>query len=126
MSIENQLDANLNKCIDDLVNHSDQYVKRPGRDFTRNRKLTMTKCVKAILSMKGNSLNKELREFSQIINTFFTKSAFVQQRDKILPQFFEDLFHSFNKLCRDKKTLYGYRLFAVDGTDLNIARDRHA
>ena len=48
-------------------------------------------------------------------------SAFVQQRAKILPAAFESLFHHFTDRICEQKTYNGYRLFAVDGSDLQIA-----
>ena len=33
------------------------------------------------------------------------------------------MFHTFNRVSNDTKTFHGYRLFAVDGTDLNIPRN---
>jgi len=49
-----------------------------------------------------------------------TSSTFVQQRDKILPEAFEFLFHKFTNAFDKLKTFDGYRLLAVDGSDLNI------
>ena len=45
-------------------------------------------------------------------------SAFVQQRKKLLPQAFEDLFHRFTDTLTAGKRFQGYRLLAVDGTSL--------
>lgn len=50
-----------------------------------------------------------------------TTSAFIQQRAKILPAAFESLFHHFTDRICEQKTYNGYRLFAVDGSDLQIA-----
>lgn len=126
MSIANQIEQKLNQSIIDIAESLDKYVKRPGRDFTRNRKLNHNALIKLILSMKGNSLNKGMYDYSKISNISLTASAFVQQRNKIHPKLFEDLFHAFNQACSDPKTFHGYRLYAVDGSDLNIPRDPDA
>ncbi len=81
---------------------------------------------KLVLSMKGSSLNKELYEYAKRSDISLTPSAFVQQRSKVSSCLFEDLFHKFNRVCDDSKTLHGYRLFAVDGSDLNVPRDPSA
>ncbi|MBO3287532.1 IS4 family transposase, partial [Paenibacillus polymyxa] len=52
-----------------------------------------------------------------------TTSAFVQQRNKILPSAVEFLFHQFTQSYTDIKDYRGYRLLAVDGSDLHIATD---
>ena len=48
-------------------------------------------------------------------------SAFVQQRQKLLPAALEALFHRFTALLRPEKTFRGYRLLAVDGSSLKSA-----
>ncbi len=48
-------------------------------------------------------------------------SAFVQQRQKLLPAALETLFHRFTALLRPEKTFCGCRLLAVDGSSLKSA-----
>ncbi len=69
------------------------FVKNPGRDFVRNRKL----------------------DFSP------SKSAFIQQRSKIQLYAFEHLIKKFNKKLSFAKTYKNNRLLAVDGAYLNYA-----
>jgi len=52
-----------------------------------------------------------------------TTSAFVQQRNKILPSAVEFVFHEFTQSFADIKYYRGYRLLAIDGSDLHIATD---
>lgn len=54
-----------------------------------------------------------------------SKSAFTQQRYKLLPEGWDFLFHSFVTQCRPlSDNLYcDYRLLACDGSDVNIARN---
>lgn len=53
-----------------------------------------------------------------------TPSALRQQRDKILPEAFQFLFLEFAKAyTSDSAEFHGYRLLAVDGSDLSIAAD---
>jgi len=82
--------------------------------------------IEQILSFQKLSLNRELYDFGKTKNIEITSSGFIQQRAKIKPKLFEDLFHEFNKSSKDLKTIYGYRIFAVDGSDINIARDKDA
>ena len=47
-------------------------------------------------------------------------SAFVQARSKIKPEAFRTLFDGFNKKTFKKKLYHGYRLLAIDGSELPI------
>lgn len=96
--------------------------KTINTDFTRKRVLTMEKTINLLLSMQGGSLKKELYEAGMEI----TASAFVQQRKKIPWIVFEDAFENFNRRCTDIKTYKGYRVLAVDGTTVNMARNPKA
>jgi hypothetical protein len=97
------------------------FVKNPGKDFTRNRKLPFDAVMKLLITMGGNSICKELLEASDYDEKCATTSAFVQQREKILPYAFEFVFHKFNEVHSDVKLYKGYRLLAVDGSDFNIS-----
>ena len=90
--------------------------------FSRNRVLTMEQMIRLLLSMHGGSLNKEL--YTAGIKA--SPSAFCQQRDKIPLSVFEDVLEYFNLQCNDKQTFKGYRVFAVDGTTVNMYRDESA
>jgi hypothetical protein len=71
--------------------------------------------------MGGNSIYKELLEAAGYSLETATTSAFVQQRDKILPRAFDFLFHAFTDTCTDVKSYRDYRLLAVDGSSLPVA-----
>lgn len=73
-----------------------------------------------MLSMGGNSLTNELMEYFHYDVDMASSSAFIQQRNKLLPYAFEFLFNEFTRSFQDLKTYDGYRLLAVDGSDLNI------
>lgn len=96
--------------------------KAVNTNFTRKRVLTMEKTINLLLSMQGGSLKKELYESGIDV----TASAFVQQRKKIPWIVLEDAFENFNRRCTDIKTYKGYRILAVDGTTVNMARNPKA
>ena len=82
------------------------------------------------LSQLKTVLNNCIDELEQIHFLFSrnpepSKSAFTQQRYKLLPEGWDFLFHSFVTQCRSlSDDLYcGYRLLACDGSDVNIARN---
>ena len=97
------------------------FSRDPERDNTRNRKLPFEKVVSAVLAFRGGTLNAELMDFFDLDSAIPTSSAFIQQRAKIIPEAFETLFHHFTDHICEQKTYKGYRLFAVDGSDLQIA-----
>lgn len=111
----------LTSLIREMAENPMLYVKNPGKDFTRNRKLPFEVVVNLLISMGGNSLYKELLESQGYDVNTATSSAFVQQRDKILPCTFEFLLHEFTRSHSELKTYRGYRLFANDGSALHIA-----
>lgn len=87
--------------------------------FSRNRVFTMEQIINLLIAMHGGSLNKEL--YAAGIKA--SPSAFSQQRGKVPLSVFEDVLAFFNQLCRDSKTFKGYRVYAVDGTTVNMARN---
>jgi len=109
----------LTSLIKKMGDFPSPYVKNPGKDFTRNRKLSFETVVQLLISMGGNSIYKELLEAQGYDLNTATASAFIQQRDKILPSAFEFLFREFTKTYTDIKTYRGYRLLAADGSDLH-------
>ena len=109
----------LNKAINDAIA---EYREQDYPDFTRNRKLDMNTIIRFMLTMNGGSLNKELYEAG--INA--SLSAFVQQRKKLEISVFQSILEYYNLLCNDEKKFKGYRVFAVDGTTVNLAYDETA
>jgi hypothetical protein len=95
------------------------FVKNPGKDFTRNRKLPLETMLKLLISIGGGSLAKELLTFHNFDSNTATSSAFIQQREKLLPCAFEFLLHEFTATA-PPKYYHGYRLLTADGSDVHI------
>lgn len=126
-SNEKIVKESLDLVLDYMEEHKEMFVKNPEKDFTRNRKLGFRDIIKLVLSMKGNTLNKELYDyFGQDAEKIVKANAFVQQRDKIREDAFEFLFEMFNDTMVNAKTYKGYRLLAVDGSDINVAYNKGA
>jgi hypothetical protein len=117
----NAAKENLLTLIAEMTTAPEPHVKRPGKDFTRNRKLPFDDMLKLLITMGGNSLCKELLEAQNYDANCVTTSAFVQQRDKILPSALAFLFRAFTASHPCDHHFRGHRLLAVDGTDLKIA-----
>ena len=114
----------LKKCINEMSAHPETLVKNPGKDFTRERKLPFKQVLKAVLSMTGKSLRGELMEYFNLKTSMPTVSAFVQQRNKVDHSAFEALFHTFTKAVDEQALFKGYRLLAVDGSDLHTPTNK--
>lgn len=96
------------------------YVVNPKRDFIRKSELSFSKTMRFILGMGCQTLGKELMDFYSLDAKAVSVSAVVQRRAKILPAAFQDLFKKFNETFSQTSFFHGYRLYAVDGSDIHI------
>lgn len=111
----------LFRMISDMEASSDLFVKQPGKDFIRTRKLTFFHTIKFLLAMGGNTVRKELLDYFNYNPDSVSTSAFSQQRAKLLPEALDFLFHSFTNSFSGLRTYSGYRLIACDGSDSAIS-----
>lgn len=109
----------LKKTINEISNNHQDFVNNPKKDFCRNRKLPFKKMIYTILSMSSKDLKCELMDFFNMDKKTPTVSAFVQQRNKISSKAFEELFSKFTSSFPPMKLYKGYRLIAVDSSDLH-------
>lgn len=96
------------------------FVVDPKRDFVRKSELSFSKTMRFILGMGSQTLGKELMDFYDFDPKMVSVSAVVQRRSKILPAAFQYLFHKFNETFSQTSFFHGYRLYAVDGSDIHI------
>ncbi|MDE6789158.1 MAG: IS4 family transposase [Ruminococcus sp.] len=87
---------------------------------TRKSELTLSTTMKFILGMGSRTLAKELMDFYGFDSKMVSVSAIVQRRSKILPSAFQHLFREFSKAFEQTNFFHGYRLYAVDGSDVHI------
>lgn len=111
----------LQLIIQKMKENPERYVKRPGQDFTHPRTLTFETVISLLLTMSENSIGKVLISRFQNSEKTPSASAFVQQRQKLLPAAMEALFRRFTTALRPRRTFCGYRLLAVDGSSLKSA-----
>ena len=110
----------LHSVIRDMAKHPENFCRCPEKDFTRNRKLPLEKVLTLLVKMGGHSLRDEMLDCIDFEEMPATVSALVQQRNKLLPEALEYLFREFTNRCHNPKTYKGYRLLAVDGSDLQF------
>ena len=119
----NSIKEKLDTLLTEMHEYSSMFVNNPEKDFTRKRKLNFKDMLSILLSMEGNSLKLELMKYFSYDVETATSSAFVQQRDKILPDALELIFHRFTASAVNPNYYDGYRMLAVDGSDLRIAHN---
>lgn len=114
--IRTELHHSINKVAADLS----ACVKNPSKDFSRKRKLPLRTMLLMLVGIGGGGLAKELYDWFGYSPNTVTASAFVQQRDKIRPEALEMIFKDFVAATTPSTTFQGYRLLAVDGSDLRL------
>lgn len=91
--------------------------------FSRKRKISFTDTILATICMQRSASKTEVLKFYDFRPDAPTHSALIQQRNKVDPEAFETLFYRFTDELSPDMTYKGYRLFAVDGSDIYIPRD---
>ena len=118
----------LNSAISAVSDVSWMYSKDPESDFTRERKLPMNSMLHMLLKFSGKSLQSEISAFysppGKTYRRIPTKSAFTQQRQKLLWEGCYTLFRTFTDSLPCLKLFKGYRLLACDGSSVCIPRNR--
>ena len=90
-----RIKAALNKSIKTVCQSPSEYCKNPEKDFTRRKKLPMDRVIKTVLGFSSKSLNNEIIDIFAGNPDIPSASALVQQRTKILPSTFEEVFKRF-------------------------------
>jgi hypothetical protein len=101
----------------------DRFVKAPGRDFTRKRKLDFTTVMLLLLTSGSDSTSLELYKFFSFDASAPSPSAFSQQRAKLATEALSHLLKEVNAAFACTEGYDGYQLIACDGSDFNIARN---
>ncbi len=116
----NQLSASIihrfERFLLQMQLNSDHFVKRPGKDFSRNRKLPFSQLIFLLISMEGHKLSRELRHAFHFCPDHPSPSAYCQRRAKLLPSALPQCFQLFTKTFPCSKRFHGYRLIACDGS----------
>ena len=119
----------LNAAITEISKIGWLFCKDPSSDFTRNRKLPMESMLRLLLKFSGKSLQSELISHyvspGMSYQSIPTKSAFVQQRQKLLWEGCYALFRFFTDSLPYRKLFDGYHLLACDGSTVPIPRNKN-
>ncbi len=109
----------LTQSIKAAISAYQQKCPESVKHFARKSKLSVEGMITLLLSMQGGSLKKELHELGAGV----TASAFVQRRKHISSMLMEDVLEHFNAASDDNRCYKGYRVLAIDGTTVNMARN---
>ena len=124
MSFPQKVKSTLWAIVDTMDRNSERFVKNPGKDFSRERKLGFVPLIRFFLSMESGCINHELLKFFNFLpEDISSASAFIQQRAKLLPDTFRHILSQFNLRFPLKGFMGGYSLIAVDGCEFNITRN---
>ena len=130
----------MNNLALELINNSCKLIKSSeflcefrmsANNFTRNRKMGFIKIICFCLNFIRKSLQLELDNYMDLIDDTIenpiTKQAFSKARQHISPKAFEKLFLMTSELMlldNNMKDYKGYRIFAIDGTELLLSRSK--
>lgn len=119
-NFSNKIKSKLLSIIKEMEESKETFVKEPSKDFIRNRKLSFSHVLQLLLSMNGSRSFTDLLHYFNFNEDMPSLSALIQQRNKLSKEAMPYLFHRFTSSYDKFKKVKGYRLFAVDGSMLNI------
>ena len=111
-------------CLSDLEKNVSEFVKRPGKDFSRHRLLDFKTLIKSIIAMNGKTLDNELIDLFIGKDNIPSESALIQQRNKFNQNVFHVLLKMFQHPITEQSLFNGYRLLAIDGSGLKVADNK--
>lgn len=119
------------KVYDTLENEEFKECHRMHEnDFTRKRKMGFAQVATAVIKGSKRGLQNGITEFlreSKIDIDGYSKAAFCKARHKIKPSAFKEIFELTARDYYESiqyKTFHGYRVCAIDGSDINLPNTR--
>ena len=109
----------LLSSISSLFDRKEEFLYRPETDFSRTRKISFEQTLLFPMIASSENVPTELLDFFGE-EKLPSPSAMIQRRSQIKPEAFEELFFHFTSCCHAPLTFHGYRLFACDGSRLNL------
>ena len=121
MSFPQKVRSALWAIVDTMACNTARFVKNPGKDFTRDRKLGFVQLIHFFLCMGSGCISHELLKYFYFLpDEVPTASAFIQQRARLLPETFRHIPGQFNLRFPAKRLMGKYSLIAADGCEFNI------
>ena len=107
----------------DKIKHDKGLLTKDSYFTREKKKLDFKEDMKILMSIGSSSLSKELLSYFDFDDQSVSLPGFIRSRSKIKEEAFIELLKMTNKACPCDKTYKGYRLLAVDGSDLTIFTD---
>lgn len=123
MTFANQVKQTLLQDISVIAKTPELFSKCPGKDFSRNRKISFQSLIQFFLSMESSSIRHELLKYFSYDSNTISNSAFYQQRNKLLPETFSTLLRHFNSHYTFSLYKEKYQLLACDGSSFTFTRN---
>ena len=123
MTCANQVKQTLLQDISVIAKTPELFSKCPGKDFSRNRKISFQSLIQFFLSMESSSIRHELLKYFSYDSNTISNSAFYQQRNKLLPETFSTLLRHFNSHYTFSLYKEKYQLLACDGSSFTFTRN---
>jgi hypothetical protein len=114
---------NLWSAIKKMAKTPWKFARKPDADFTRNRKLDFENLLRFLIVKESDNTENELLKYFDYDATAISRSAFYQQRVKLLPEALPYLNYQFNSLYPFTMYKGVYNLVGADGCDFNIFRN---
>lgn len=123
MDTPQKLRARLESEIDALAEHPERYARRPGKDFTRTRRIGFGDLIRALVRMGAGTLGEEMAACLDGPRPP-SASAFCQQKAKLDPEALRQLLLGFSPDIPSEGPWRGrFVLAAVDGTEIPMQRN---
>ncbi len=97
MKYSDSVKAVLPAAIDELAADPEKYAKRPGRDFSRNRKLGFKQLLLMFLTMEGDCIKEEIYTYFGRSTDAPSKAALYKQLQKLRDGALRCLLLAFNR-----------------------------
>ena len=123
MDTPGKLVGRLMSDIGAVADGIQDYVRRPGADFTRTRLMGAGDVIRALVCMGTGTLGCELAPGWLDAPAAPSASAFCQARAKIEPEALRQLLLRFAPAAPERPMPGGLRLAAVDGTEVAMQRN---
>ena len=115
--------AMLLATLNEIAADPSKYAVKPGKDFTRNRKMGFHDTIMMLLTMEADCIKEELYRYYGRTPTAPSKTAFYKQRRKLNENALANLLFMFNAKLTKKLYNGKYQFIACDGSSVDIFRN---
>ena len=115
--------AMLLATLNEIAADPSKYAVKPGKDFTRNRKMGFHDTIMMLLTMEADCIKEELYRYYGRTPTAPSKTAFYKQRRKLNENALANLLFMFNAKLTKKLYNGKCQFIACDGSAVDIFRN---